>query len=740
MHMVTTHEPAGGALADSTLAALIVIAAERGSHLSAAQIRRDFALGGTEAPFALLARIAERQGLKARRATMRWSNLAKLEKAFPVALSMSDGGAMVLVGFRLGGPVPVALLRDPLDPAKAVVAVDEARLTAAWDGQVLLVKQRFHARDEDQPFGLAWLGRQIRREGRIFRDIGIAAMMLSLFAVVPPFFYMIVVDRVLTYQRVSTIYVLAGGIVFFLLFDTAFGYIRRYLVAIGSSRVDARISVFVFNRLIGLPIDFFERRPTGEIVYKVNEIWRIRNFLTGQLFGTLLDATTLLVLIPVMFWLSPLLTFFTLGIGFVMCAVVIAYLGPLARAYGRVVMAEQRKNSFMIENIHGIRTIKSLAVEGVKRMEWDARVADAVRARTAMDMLSNQPQTILQPLEKLIYAGVLLVGGYLALGEGATVHAGTLVAIAMLASRTIHPFVQIAQMIQQYQEIRGALAMVASVVNTEPEQQPGHHGVRPTVAGHIDFTDVRFRYLGAEAYALDRLTFTIPKGRVIGIMGRSGSGKTTVTRLLQGLHRTYEGLIKIDGVDLREIDLAHLRSHIGVVLQDNFLFNGTIRDNIMAANRSASLDDVIRVSRLAGAEEFIDRLPKGYETWIEEGSSNLSGGQRQRLAIARALLVDPPILILDEATSALDPDSEAIVNNNLLRIAQGRTVIVISHRLTSLVACDSILVMERGELADMGTHSDLLHRCEIYRHLWSQQNRHLTGADHDRQNIATRFS
>lgn len=710
---------------DSPLLALIDIAVGHGVHLSEPLIRRDHALTDGPTGFPRLAKIAERNGFRARVVSMRWAGLAKLNKAFPVILRMRDGSAMILVGFRGGGPVPVAFVRDPADPARTVVAVDEVRLVDAWDGEVLLIKQRRQASEVERPFGVAWLADQVLKEGRLFRDIGISALVLSLFALFPIFLFIVVMDRVLTYQRESTLFILAGAIAFLLLFDTIFGYVRRYLVAVVTARIDARLSLYVFNRLIGLPIDFFERQSTGEISYKVHEVWRIRNFLTGQLFGTVLDSMVLIFILPIMFWLSPLLTMIALGIGALMCVVIVAYLRPMNQAYARIVHAEQQKSSFLIENIHGIRTVKSLAVEELRRTEWDARVAEAVRAHTGFQLLSNQPQTILQPMEKLIYAGVLLVGAYLAIGENSTMTAGALLAVTMLSQRVVAPFVQIAQLLQQYEEVRGAMGMVASVVNTEPEQLPGRQGVRPAIAGNIEFNGLRFRYAGSEAFALDDLTFTIPKGKVIGIMGRSGSGKTTVARMLQGLHRNYEGLIKVDGVDLREIDLSHLRSHIGVVLQDNFLFHGTIRENIMAANRSASLDDVIRVSRLAGAEEFIDRLPMGYETMIEEGSANLSGGQRQRIAIARALLVDPKVLILDEATSALDPDSEAIVNDNLMRIAAGRTVIVISHRLTSLVACDSIMVMERGTLVDMGTHRELLRRCQIYSHLWNQQNRNI---------------
>jgi ATP-binding cassette subfamily B protein len=270
--------------------------------------------------------------------------------------------------------------------------------------------------------------------------------------------------------------------------------------------------------------------------------------------------------------------------------------------------------------------------------------------------------------------------------------------------------------------------VVAALVNRAREETSGPAGVRSPLKGHVEFSNVRFTYRGSMTPALNDISFQIPLGTTIGVVGRSGSGKSTLTRLLQRLHSDYEGLIKIDGVDVREYDVTHLRRSLGVVPQDNFLFSGTIRENIMAAKPQASFDEVTRAARLAGAEEFIERLPRGFDTWIYEGSSNLSGGQRQRIAIARALILDPKILILDEATSALDPDSEAVVNENIQRIGAGRTVIVISHRLSSLVNADQILVLERGRLDSVGTHAELLRSCEIYSGLWRQQNRHIETA------------
>jgi ATP-binding cassette subfamily B protein len=295
----------------------------------------------------------------------------------------------------------------------------------------------------------------------------------------------------------------------------------------------------------------------------------------------------------------------------------------------------------------------------------------------------------------------------------------------MLSGRVAQPLVGLARLIEDYEEVGAAIGEAGSVLNRPLEADGASGGVRPRLAGAISFQDVTFTYSGTKVPALDAVSFSVPEGTMLGIVGRSGSGKSTVTRLLQGINRDYSGFLKLDGADLREINLRHLRQSLGVVLQDNFLFRGSIRDNIIAGRPGLTLVDAMQAARLAGAEEFIECMPNGYETQIEEGSPNLSGGQRQRLAIARALIHDPRILILDEATSALDPQSEAIVSANLQRIARGRTMVIVSHRLASLTDCHQILVMEHGKVVDFAPHNVLVERCAIYRQLWMQQNRHL---------------
>jgi ATP-binding cassette subfamily B protein len=375
-----------------------------------------------------------------------------------------------------------------------------------------------------------------------------------------------------------------------------------------------------------------------------------------------------------------------------------------------------------------MRTIKSLALEGRRRREWDQRVAAAVTARHSYGLMANYPQTFALPFERLIYTGSMIIGAYFAMSSPNTLDPGTLMAFAMLAARTSAPLVSMAKLLSEVGEVRGAVWEVASVLNQPPENARSGSGLRLPIRGDISFKGVDFRYSADAPLALDGAEFRIEPGTIFGLMGRSGSGKSTITRLIQGLNPKYEGIIKIDGMDLREIDLHHLRTSVGVVAQENFLFTGTIRENIGIARPGASFTEIVRAAQLAGAEEFIERMPRGYDTMLQEGATNLSGGQRQRLAIARALVVDPAVLIFDEATSALDAESEAIINANLLRIAQGRTIICVSHRLAMLVPADAILVMEKGRVYDIGRHEELLHRCDIYRHMWYTQNKHSTPA------------
>jgi ATP-binding cassette subfamily B protein len=377
----------------------------------------------------------------------------------------------------------------------------------------------------------------------------------------------------------------------------------------------------------------------------------------------------------------------------------------------------------LVESIHGMRTIKALAIEPKQRRVWDQRSAEAITAHFQVGRLALTAGAFTNLLDKLLPITIIVVGAQSVFEQGLTV--GGLIAFQMLSGRVMGPIVQIVGLINEYQEVALSVRLLGEVMNRTPEGRAGSAGLRPQLRGAISFEDVTFRYPGAAVAALDHARINIPAGAVIGIVGRSGSGKTTLTKLIQGLYAVQEGVVRFDGVDAREIDLAHLRRQIGVVLQENFLFRGTVRENVAIAKADAPFDEIVAACQAAGADEFIERLPQGYGTVLEENAANLSGGQKQRLSIARALLLKPRILILDEAASALDPESEAIFIRNLSRIAVGRTVIMISHRLSTLVNAHGILVMQQGRVVDAGRHADLLNRCATYQQLWNQQTGHL---------------
>jgi len=427
--------------------------------------------------------------------------------------------------------------------------------------------------------------------------------------------------------------------------------------------------------------------------------------------------------VPLLFFYSGRLAALVLGFS-ALTACVIGGLIPIYRRKLRVLYeAEGQRQAYLVETIHGMETVKGLATEPLRQRDWDARCAQAAESRFDVGRISTSAQAVIGLLEKLLTVAVIGFGAVLVFDGQMTV--GALIAFNMLAGRVTTPLAQIVGLVQGYQEAGLSVRMLGQIMNRTPERPPNVRGLRPPIAGAVEFEHVIFRYSESAPPALDDVSLTIPAGSVFGIVGRSGSGKTTLTRLIRGMYPIQLGSVRIDGHDSRELDLPHLRSNVGVVMQQCFLFRGTVRENIGATKPDASLEEIVHAATMAGADEFIKVLPQGYDTLLEEGGTNLSGGQQQRLSIARALLRQPRILVLDEATSALDPESEAIVQANLARIAEGRTVIMVSHRLSSLVAADGIVVLDRGRIVDYGKHSELLSRCITYRQLWNQQHRHL---------------
>ncbi|HEY1720533.1 MAG TPA: peptidase domain-containing ABC transporter [Magnetospirillaceae bacterium] len=653
-----------------------------------------------------------------------WNNLINLGSAFPV-MAESPGGSWMIVASVIksgDGTVVVAVL-DPKTEQQGIQLYTEEKFEEIWSGRLILAKRKYRLDEEKQPFGLRWFLPDVLREGRYLRDVALAAIMSTLIGFATPLFFQIMIDKVIPHKSYHTLFAVVIAVIVTVVFDSVFGYVRQYLMLFATNKIDARLASRTFSHMLRLPMQFFETHPAGVLLRHMQQTDAIRSFLTGRLFQTALDTFALPVLIVGLCFYSGVLTAVVLVFALIIAGI-IGFMVPTFRIYlQQLYGAEGARQADLVETLHGMRAVKSLALEPLRIKSWDNKVTASIRRRATVGYFSAIAMVLVGGLQNLLQITILGIGAK-EVFDG-TITIGALVAFNMLSGRVISPLVSMVGLINEYQQTALSVRMLGTVMNHPPERDPNQHGIRPNISGNLEFHEVSFTYDGAATPALDHVSFKVEKGQMIGIVGRSGSGKTTVTRLIQGIHAPRDGLIKLDGTDIRHIDLTHLRRSIGVVLQENILFRGTVRDNIAAAKPDATLEEVMEVSRLAGADEFIERLPMSYETYVEESANNFSGGQRQRLAIARALLLRPSLLLFDEATSALDPESEAIVQTNLAEIGRGRTMIIVSHRLSSLVNADAILVLDRGKVIDLAPHETLLQRCDVYRHLWQQQTRHI---------------
>ncbi|MYM98089.1 peptidase domain-containing ABC transporter [Duganella vulcania] len=704
---------------------LTAIAQHHGLQINPERLIDDYALRAEEPGTGALLRIASDIGLKAKADKLTWSRLMAQGGVFPLMARLVDGNMVIAVGVKPGenGAEDQVAVLNPVNPNAAVVMVGRADFEQRWHGDVLFVKRQHKLSDPNQPFGLRWFIPEILKQKSAFRDIFIAAIAMQLLALASPIFFQLVIDKVLTHQSVTTLQVLAVGIIAALVFDATFGFLRQTLTLAASNKIDMRLTRRVFSHLLSLPIDFFETTSAGVVTRHMQQLEKIRSFLTGRLFFTALDLIALLVFVPILFSYSFKLAMIVLLFAGMIAGVVMAMVPTFQRRLNALYSAEGQRQGMLVETIHGMRTVKALAIEPSQRRIWDQRSAEAITMHFRVGQISIAGNAVTDFLGKLLPVTLIVVGA--ADVFDSTLSVGALIAFQMLSGRVTQPLISIVGLVNEYQETALSVRMLGEVMNRAPEGRAGANGLRPVLQGEIRFDDVTFRYPGAQAMALDKARFTIEPGTVVGIVGRSGSGKTTLTKLIQGLYPVQEGIVRFDGIDAREIELSHLRRQIGVVLQENFLFRGTVRENLSVTKPDATFEELVEAAAAAGADEFIERLPMGYDTVLEENASNLSGGQKQRLSIARTLVAKPRILILDEAASALDPESEAIFISNLSRIAVGRTVVMISHRLSTLVNADKIMVMQQGRLMDAGRHEELLTRSDTYQHLWNQQTSHL---------------
>jgi subfamily B ATP-binding cassette protein HlyB/CyaB len=659
-----------------------------------------------------LLRATRRFPVKVRAHNSRFDRLAKTP--LPALAALKDGGWLVLG--RIGDDAVLVL--DPRKPRPERLArVDFAE---RWNGRLILLTRRATLGDPARRFDIGWFVGAVRKYRAALGEVLLASFFVQLLGLMAPLFFQVVIDKVLVHRGLSTLEVLALGLGLLSLFDVVLGGLRTYLFAHTTNRIDVELGARLFRHLMALPIGYFHARRVGDTVARVRELETIRQFLTSSALTLVLDLLFATVFLAVLYIYSPILMLIvaaTLPLYVVLSLVVT----PVFRTRLDEKFKRNAENqAFLVEAVAGVETIKSMALEPALRRCWEEQIAGYVTAAfrvVGLGAFATQSATL---INKTLTVLILFFGAKLVIDNELTV--GELVAFNMIAAQLSAPVLRLAQLWQDFQQVRLSIERLGDILNTTPE--PGQRGQAslPAIRGEIRLERVTFRYRIDGPLALQGVSLDIPAGQIVGIVGASGSGKSTLAKLVQRLYVPEGGRVLIDGIDLALADPAWVRRQIGVVLQENVLFNRTVRENIALADPSMALERVIQAAKLAGAHEFILALPEAYDTVIGERGASLSGGQRQRIAIARALAVNPRTLIFDEATSALDYESEMAIQANMRWICQNRTVILIAHRLTTLRQASRIITIEEGRLVEDGTHETLLRAGGRYARLWRLQS------------------
>lgn len=698
---------------DAGLASLSVVARFHGKAADPEQLRHELGLTAA-AGCADLLRAAKRLELKARIAQLDRNRLERGGVPLPCIVELGEGFA-VLARVDNGK----ALLHDPVAGRPLSLSFDE--LQQRLTGRALLVTSRANLAADLARFDFSWFIPAIIKYRRLIAEALVASLALQVFALLTPLFFQVVVDKVLVHKGLSTLTVIAVGLLAAVIFESTLSALRTYVFAHTTSRIDVELGARLFRHLVALPLAYFEARRVGDSVARVRELENIRQFVTGPALMSVIDVAFAGVFIAVMLYYSPLLTL-VVCLAIPVYVVLMAFSMPMFRRRLNEKFARGAENqAFLVESVTNIQTLKAGATEPQAVRRWDEQLAAYVSASFRVARLAAFAGEGIHLVQKLVTVAILWLGALEVIDGAMTV--GGLVAFNMLAGRVAQPVLRLAQLWQELQQAGISVARLGDILNTRTESSlSGARTQLPSLKGAIRFENVCFRYRPDGPEVLRGVSFDMRPGNVLGIVGRSGSGKSTIAKLLQRLYVPERGRILVDGVDLALADPAWLRRQIGVVLQENRLFARSIRENITLADPGAPLESVIQAAKLAGAHEFILELPEGYDTLVGEQGATLSGGQRQRIAIARALMTNPRVLIFDEATSALDYESERIVQDNMRFIAKGRSVIVIAHRLTAVRDAGRILVMDHGEVVEQGPHAELVrHPDGRYARLYSMQ-------------------
>ncbi len=699
-------------LTDTGLMCLLILARFHDLPANGTQLQHQFSQSGQALSEIDLLRAAKHVGLKAGVVKTTWNKLQGMP--LPGMAKLVDGRYLVVAKVQ----AEKVLVQHPDEARPLVLSRD--RFEMIWTGDLLLFTKRANLGLQDLTFDFTWFIPAIVKYRKFFGEILIASFFLQLFALLTPLFTQVVIDKVLVHKGFTTLHVLAVGMITLALFEAILGGLRTYLFSHTTNRIDVSLGAKLFHHILTLPLSYFEARRVGDTVARVRELEQIRQFLTSHSVTVVLDVTFTVVFMIVMWFYSSTLTLIVMAslpiYGLLSAAITPAIRTRLHEKFNR----GAENQAFLVEAVSGVQTVKAMAVEPPLLRKWEEQLAGYVRASfraTSLMTIAGHSATCVQ---KVTTVAVLWVGAYRVIDGDLSI--GQLIAFNMLSGQVTGPILRLVNLWQEFQQVGISVQRLGDVLNTKPE--PSYNPNRttlPQVKGHVRFEDVVFRYRPDGKEIIRKVSFAVEPGKIIGIVGRSGSGKSTIAKLMQRLYVPERGRIVVDGVDLMQVDPAWLRRQVGVVLQENFLFNASVRDNIALTDPGLAMEQVMHAAKLAGAHEFILELAEGYDTMIGEHGCTLSGGQRQRIAIARALVANPRILIFDEATSALDYESEAVIQDHMAEICNGRTVFIIAHRLSTVRPAHRIYVIDKGEIVEQGAHDDLLRNSGFYARLHAHQ-------------------
>ncbi|MGB3204857.1 MAG: peptidase domain-containing ABC transporter [Crinalium sp.] len=656
-----------------------------------------------------LVEAGEKLGLQLRRLKTSWSNLRQL--SFPALLQWQQSSWVVVYGVRKDR----LLIANPLNHSQTCDWVSRSKVEAAWNGELWQVEPI----QQQEKFNLSWFLPAVWRYRGLLLEVLIASLTLQLLGLTTPVITQVIIDKVMVQESIATLDVMAIALLSVAFFEALLGILRLFIFTHTARRLDLSLSAQLFRHLMRLPLAYFESRLVGDTVARVQELENIREFLTGTALTVVLDAIFTVVYLGLMFYYNIQLTGVALAV-IPLFAILTLLATPILRNWlNESFNRSADSQSFLVETVTGIHAVKAHGAERTTRDRWEGLFARFIRTSFKASTTSNISNNIGDFLTNLSSLLILYFGAKLVINHQLTI--GQLVAFQMLSGRVTGPLLRLLQLWQTLQQVLLSVDRIGDILNVPPEAELGAGLVLPSLQGQVTFDQVFFRYNSSQEAILRGISFTVQPGMFVGIVGRSGSGKSTLSKLLQRLYLAESGRILIDGFDIKSADLVSLRQQIGVVLQEDFLFNGSILENITLGNPDITAEQVVEAARLAVAHDFISDMPQGYETNVGERGTALSGGQRQRIALARLFLSQAPILILDEATSALDSETEQQVLQNIQRISKNRTIFLIAHRFAPLKRADTILVLQKGILAEQGTHSELLQHKGLYWSLYQRQ-------------------